>query len=184
MVSEEIQSLLDSFLVQSYPQNAEGIELCLVNINHIFDHLASLSNLKCKTKQQKTMNRERGFDSDCKNIKKTLRKVSNLKRRNPDSQELRCSYCETLKQYKNTLRTKKEQYLQNQLQLTEASLGSNQFWENWNFFTKKQFIEQPIQNGDTWKNHFEDLYRKQPRNQAQEQNSEKLNDPERVIKNY
>ena len=107
MVSEEIQSLLDSFLVQSYPQNAEGIELCLVNINHIFDHLASLSNLKCKTKQQKTMNRERGFDSDCKNIKKTLRKVSNLKRRNPDSQELRCSYCETLKQYKNTLRTKK-----------------------------------------------------------------------------
>ena len=46
MVSEEIQSLLDSNLVQSYPQNPEGVELCLVNIIHILHHLASLSNLK------------------------------------------------------------------------------------------------------------------------------------------
>uniref|UniRef100_A0A671YR74 ribonuclease H n=1 Tax=Sparus aurata TaxID=8175 RepID=A0A671YR74_SPAAU len=184
MVSEDIQSLLDSFLVQSYPQNTEGVELCLVNINHVFHHLASLSNLKCKTKQPKKMNRERWFDSDCKTIRKTLRKVSNLKHRNPDSQELCLSYCETLKQYKNTLRTKKEQYLQNQLQLIEESLGSNQFWENWNSFSKKRFNEQLIQNGDTWKNHFEDLYRKQPKNQAQEQISEKLKDLERVIKNY
>ena len=70
MVSEEIQSLLDSNLVQSYPQNPEGVELCLVNIIHILHHLASLSNLKCKTKHSKKMNRERWFDPDCKTIRK------------------------------------------------------------------------------------------------------------------
>ena len=48
------------------------------------------------------MNRERWFDSDCKTVRKTLRKVSNQKHRNPDSQELRLTYGETLKQYKNT----------------------------------------------------------------------------------
>ena len=106
-VCEEIQSLLlRSILIQSYPQNTEDVELCLVNIDHIFDHLASLSNLKCKTIQQKKMNRERWFDSDCKTIRKTLRKVSNLKHRNPDSQEDHLIYCGTQHNIK-TLRTKK-----------------------------------------------------------------------------
>ena len=81
MVNEEIQSLLDSFLFHSFSQNTEGVELCLVNINHIFDHLASLLNLICKTKQPKKTNRDMWFDSDCKTIRKTLRKVSNQKHR-------------------------------------------------------------------------------------------------------
>ena len=49
------------------------------------------------------MNRERWFDSDCKIIRKTLRKVSNQKHRNPDSQELRLRYCDTLEQYKDNI---------------------------------------------------------------------------------
>ena len=48
----------------------------------------------------------------------------------------------------------------------------------------KRYNEQLIQNGNTWKNHFQDLYREHPKNQAQEQISEKLKDLERVIKNY
>lgn len=87
------------------------------------------------------------------------RKVSNQKHRNPDSQELCVSYRETLKQYKKTLRAKKEKYLQKQLQLIEESIRSNQFWEKLNLFTKKQYNDQFIQNGDTWKKHFEDLYK-------------------------
>lgn len=51
MVNEETQSFLDSFLVQLYPKNTEGVQLCLVNINYIFDRLASLSNLKYKKKK-------------------------------------------------------------------------------------------------------------------------------------
>ena len=48
----------------------------------------------------------------------------------------------------------------------------------------KRYNEQLIQNGNTWKNHFQDLYREHPKNQAQEQISEKLKDLERVIKSY
>lgn len=184
MVSESTQSLLDSFLAQIYPQNNEGVECCLIHINHIFDHLALSSNLKCKTEQPKKTNRERWFDSDCKSIRKILRNISNQKHRNPDSLELRLSYCETLKQYKNTLRTKKDQYIQNQLQLIEESLGSNKFWEKWNLFTKKHKNEQSIQNGDTWKNHFGNLYRKPTKNQAQEHISAKLKNLESAIKDY
>ncbi len=113
MVSEEIQSHLDFCLTQTYPQSIEGVEMCLININHIFDHLASLSNLKCKTKLLKKMNRELWFESDCKTIRKTSRNVSNQKHRNPDSQELRLKYCETRKLYKNTLRAKNNNIYKN-----------------------------------------------------------------------
>ena len=85
MVSESTQALLDSFLAQTYPQNTEGIEWCLIHINQIFDHLASSANLKCKTKQPKKTNTRRWFDSDCKSTSKTLRNISNQKHRNPDT---------------------------------------------------------------------------------------------------
>ncbi len=182
MVSEEIQSHLDSSLAQTHPHNIDGVGMCLINLNHIFDHLASLSNLKCKTKQPQKTNRGQRFDSDCKTIRKILRNVSNQKHRNPDSQELRLKYCETLKLHKNTLRAKK-QHSQKQLEITEESLRSNEFWENWNLITKKCYHEQAIQNGDTWKNHFEALYKKPPKTRAQEQISEKQKDLEGGGKN-
>ncbi len=69
-------------------------------------------------------------------------------------------YYEELKKYKNTLRKKKEQYIQNQLTTIEESVNSNSFWENWNLLNNKNHEEITIQKGNTRKNHFEQLYSK------------------------
>ena len=48
MVSEDIQSLLDSLLVQRYPHNTEGVALCLVN------HQENIKkSLKAKTQESR-----------------------------------------------------------------------------------------------------------------------------------
>ena len=110
-------------------------------------------------------------------IRKTLRKVSNLKHKNPDSQELRLSYCETLKQYKITLRTKKEQYLQNHLQLIEESLGSNQSWKIWTYLPRNCTTNSPFKMEIYGK-----IILKITIENSQSWYSEKLKDLERVIK--
>ncbi len=54
---------------------------------------------------------------------------------------------------------RERQYIQNQLKTIEESINSNNFGDNWNYLHKKKTSwEAAIQNGDTWKNHFEQLY--------------------------
>ncbi len=54
-------------------------------------------------------------------------------------------YYEALKKYKNTLKKKKKQYIQNQLKTIEESVNSNSFWENWNLLNNKNHEEITIQ---------------------------------------
>lgn len=104
------------------------------------------------------MTNNKWFDTECKNLRKTVRKLSNEKHRDLDDHNLRCQYEATLKQYKYTLKTKKEQHSKNQLCEIEESLESNQFWEKWNNLNKTQQDELAIQDGNTWINHFRELY--------------------------
>ena len=43
---QQIQSLLDNFLDKTFHCNSERLKLAVENLNSIFDHSASLSNLK------------------------------------------------------------------------------------------------------------------------------------------
>jgi hypothetical protein len=61
-----------------------------------------------------------------------LRNISNQKQREPDNNNIGLQYGETLKQYKHTLRTQKEQHIRKQLDGTEESIESNHALENWN----------------------------------------------------
>ena len=83
-----------------------------------------------------------------------MRDLSNQKHRNPENLSLRLHYGESLKQYRNTLRKKKEQHVRNQLNVIEESIDSNHFWENWKTLNK-QHKELSIQNGDVWINQRE-----------------------------
>ena len=54
---------------------------------------------------------EKQFDSEYKKPQEKTRQLSTQKHRPPDNQDLRIQYGETLKQHKQTLRTKKEHHL-------------------------------------------------------------------------
>ena len=89
--------------------------------------------------------------------KKEIEKPVQPKTQRPGKPESTPHYGESLKQYRNTLRKKKEQHVRNQLNVIEESIDSNHFWENWKTLNKQQHEELSIQNGDVWVNHFSNL---------------------------
>ena len=111
---EQIQPLLDNFLDKMFHCNSEGVNLEVEHLNSIFNLSASLANLNISSRQTKKMNKnDNWFDEECKNLIKKLRDLSNQKHRDPENLSLRLHYDESLKQYRNTLRKKKEQHVRN-----------------------------------------------------------------------
>jgi hypothetical protein len=75
--------------------------MAVESLDNIFDISALLSNLKVSNIQamnKKNIN-DKWFDDKCKNIRKTLRNQSNQTHRDPDNNNIRLHYYETLKQY-------------------------------------------------------------------------------------
>jgi hypothetical protein len=95
---------------------------------------------------------------------------------------LRLHYGESLKQYRNTLRKKKEQHVRNQLNAIEESIYSNHFWENWKTLNKQQHVELSIQNGDVWVNHFSNLFVSITKNKQQKHIHDQIHSLESTIK--
>ncbi|XP_037603419.1 uncharacterized protein LOC119475038 isoform X2 [Sebastes umbrosus] len=149
---QTIQSQLGHFLSTSYHHSNGSLNQIVQDINNIFDNVANLSNLKkSHHHRSKQPANEKWFDTDCKHLRKTLRSLSNQKHRQPDDPELRLQYWETLKLYRRTLRTKREQHAQHQLDIMEESIDSNTFWKKWHSFSKPHKEELDIQNGEIWK---------------------------------
>ena len=181
----KVSQTIENILLNYYPHNTEGVNLAVEHINHTFDYLAEMSALQTHKKRTNMKKKdEKWFDLDCKIIRKKLRKLSNQKHRQPNSADLHLRYHEELKQYKKTLRKKKEQHIQNQLQTIEESLSTNSFWENWNSLHKKPLLEPAIQDGDTWKEYFENLYTKPDMNHEQNHIFDKLTKMENTFSEY
>ena len=179
-----IQMKLDHFLSTLYTiHNKDGLNQAVGDINDIFDKTALLSNLsKPHHHSSNKSTHEKWFDSDCRCLRKTLRKLSNEKHRQPDNHELRLRYCESLKLYRKTLSTKKKQHEQQLLEEIEESIDSNNFWKKWHSFNKSHKEELAIQNGEIWKKHFENLYSTITPNSAQNNLLNKLETLESVVK--
>ncbi len=154
-----IKLLLDKFIINTYPQNKVGINLALKDITDIFHQSASMCNLKKSSKRKPKNTNEKWFDDECKRIRTTVRNLSNKKHRDPDNQELRLQYHEALKVYKQTLKAKKEEHTEQLFQTMEESINTNNFWKNWNTLYRPQKEELAIQNENTWRTHFENLYK-------------------------
>ena len=182
---QKIQVLLDKFLATPFPHNSEGTNLAVDKLNRIFEVSATLSNLKTTQRKAKRPHAtEKWFDNDCKKLRKELRILSNQKHRDADNENIRHLYHEKLKQYRNTLRKKKEQNTKIQLREIEESLESNHFWKHWNTLNKSYHQELAIQNGDVWINHFSNLFSNINKNQEQNALSDKLKVLESTIKDY
>lgn len=160
--------------MNTYPPNKAGINLALNDINNIFNQLAFMCNLKKSSKKKPKNNNEKWFDKECKTIRTTLRELSNKKHRDPDNQELRHQYQEALKQYKQTIRSKKAQLTEQLFNAMEESINNSNFWENWNNLYRPQKEELAIQNGNIWKTHFDNSYKTTEINPARNKIKHKL----------
>ncbi len=181
--SPEIQSLLHSFQTQAYPKKQFGINQEVQDLNNILYKTAQKSNLTTVKPKKKRLETDKLFDLDCKALRKNLRNLSNQKHRQPDNPDLRLQYCEALKQYKATLRRKKAQILQNQFEEIEKSINSHKFWDKWKLLYKPNQEILAIQDGETWKTHFQELYSPtEILNSNQNEIINKLDNLERSIK--
>ena len=81
-----------------------------------------------------------------------------MKNRDSNNQNIHFHYYDTLKEYKHTLRAKKDQHTRIQLSEIKESLESNEFCQKWNTLNKTQQDQLAIQNGSIWMNYFTELY--------------------------
>ena len=84
----------------------EGVEMVVRDINQIFHNAAKAAGLQKVNIEPNNILKDKRFDYECKKKRKELRKYSNLKHLQPEDHVLRLSYCEILKQYKQTIKRK------------------------------------------------------------------------------
>src|SRR4029434_3781015 len=88
----------------------EGVNIATKHILWHNNQTYLSKNQTYPPKKKKKM-QEKWFDSVFPNVFYILRQLSTQKHRPPDNQDLHIHYGDTLKQYKQTLRTKKEHHL-------------------------------------------------------------------------
>jgi len=111
--SEELKNQINTFITKKFETTKDGVNSATNEINNIFNKAAQKSELKKKGKKytKNTPKDEKWFDSDCKTLRKQLRKLSNLKHKEPNNTDLRTEYFSKLKIYKDTIRVKKQHHL-------------------------------------------------------------------------
>ncbi len=109
--------------------------------------------LKPKTKKLHT---DRWFDSDCKALRKKLRSLSNQKCRKPGPPSSLLRGTKAIQSH--TPPEKKAQFLQDQFEEIAKSINLNKFWDKWKLLYKSNQEDLAIQDGEIWKNHFQELY--------------------------
>ena len=128
--SPKITNLIYDFLSAKFQTNQSEINRAVTEILQIFHksaNKAGLTKKSCKTKQKPKG--DEWFDEDCKNIRKKLRNLSNLKHHQPENTDLRQNYAETLREYKRTLKQKKGKHYNQKLKEIEDSIDQNLFWK-------------------------------------------------------
>ena len=121
---QHIRTLLDNVLANNFHCSNEGINMAIESLKNISDISALQSNLKVSNGQTKNKNNihDKLFDDECKNTREKLTNMSNQKHRNPNNNNICLHYYETLKQCKNTIRTKGDQHVRNQINQIEESI--------------------------------------------------------------
>lgn len=161
--SAKLKSTIEFYNSKVFEISEEGVNNATEELNRIFLKAAHTAGMKKSNKKRvKNKIEEVWFDNECKQIRKKLRLLSNLKHHHPDDANFRKDYHGTLKHYKWLLRKKKQNYTNTTLDKIEESLNTNQFWEVWNGLSKTKSPDLPIQDGEIWRAHFENLFKEIP----------------------
>ena len=116
--------------------------------------------------------KKKWFDKDCRLKRHEVRKLANQKRGDPLNTEIRISYHDTLSEYKNSLRTKQQNYKNEKVrQLTESQDCSQSFWNIFKALPENVSSETlPPVKRQEWLQHFGNLH-SAPKMQSKDRNT-------------
>ena len=115
--SPETQNKINEFLNKNFSYDINGVNECIIDFQNIFIDASKRSlKLKKKKKIYKITNvaNKKWFDKECRFKRHELRKLANLKHKDPANLEIRNAYAANLKIYKRTLENKKKEFQQKQ----------------------------------------------------------------------
>ena len=161
--TDEVKQKLNTFLNRDYSNNKNDIQTCVNEFQDILLH-ATKKCLKMKKKKYRRVSEnianKKWFDKECRIQRHNLRKIANKKHLNPNNIEVRNNYQTALKEYKNMLKSKKDQFEQNKIdELANATSDPKQFWKilsNTTDDIDNNTKRMPPPN--EWLTHFEQLH--------------------------
>ena len=183
--SKEIKTKLEQFLDNDFPDNKDGTNQCVNQFQNIILE-ASKKSLRINKKKHhvrtNTANKK-WFDKECRIKRHNLRKLANKKHNDPNNIELRNYYHSALKEYKNTLETKRNKFQQDKTDELENSINNpTLFWK-----LLKNSTDDIQQNENTkspsqseWLTHFETLHSEHIMTKNQEETLELLKKTEKI----
>jgi hypothetical protein len=131
--SAEIQTKLDKFINSDFTSDLDGTKKCITEFENIPLETSKKSLKRKRKKHRSKINnkaQKKWFDKDCRMQRHQLRKLANLKHKDPTNIELRANYHDTLKTYKQLLEQKCNLFHQKILEdLENARKDSNLFWK-------------------------------------------------------
>ena len=170
--SRDIQRMIHDFLLDSTPLG--NINTCLDAVETILITTAKRC-LKIKTikkRHNKISSSKKWFDKECRLKRHELRKLANLKHRDPLNITLREEYHSVLKQYKGLLKHKRNKYYDTKISELENAVDNSNSRDFWNCLksmddSMKETTIPPISE-ENWMSHFQSLHSNEPLNSHQE----------------
>jgi hypothetical protein len=161
-----MQKKLNEFMNSDFTNNLNGTNQCVTEFQNILLETwkKCLKIIKSKRRRKITnVARKKWFDKDCRIKRHDLRKLSNLKHRDPTNVELRKNYHDALKSYKVTLQLKQSEFHNKKMnELETASQNDfNLFWKTLKNLTDDLNTEANSENSPKnheWYSYFEQLH--------------------------
>ena len=136
-------------------------------------HCLKIKNIKKRyTRLSFVSSNKKWFDKECRHKRHELRKLANLKHRDPLNITLRENYHTVLKQYKNVLKQKRKEYYHTKISELEDMIDNSNSRNFWNCLksmddSMKETSTPPISE-ESWLSHFQSLHSNEPLNSHQE----------------
>ena len=171
--SPSTQTLIREFLNDN--ESIANVNISLQKVENIFIATAKRC-LKIKTikkhKRAQLSSNKKWFDKECRLKRHELRKLANQKHRDPLNVILREEYHTVLKQYKNLLNNKRNEYYNNKIsELEETALDSDKkhFWNCLKSIDDSVKLKHtPLISEENWMKHFQSLHSNDPLNSDQQ----------------
>ena len=170
--SRDIQRLIHDFLIDSGPDRNINTSLDAVE-NIILTTAKRCLKIKViKKRHVRLPANKKWFDKDCRLKRHELRKLANLKHRDPLNITLREKYHTVLNQYKSLLKEKRKEYYHAKISELEKTVDNSNSRSFWNCLKSMddsvQERNNPPISEKSWMSHFESLHSNEPLNSHQE----------------
>ena len=145
------------------PNKNDSLNLAVTDLTKILINL-SKKCLKFKSRSNKKKRKKNEyFDSDCYSKRKELQRLGKLLSEKPNDINIRHSYFQTKKLYKNLIKLKKRSFKENKLKLI-GDLRHTDISQKWQILKSLteggEIKDDPAQeiSLDRWKQYFQELY--------------------------